>query len=591
VLNKTVLCLLTIALALLASPGLAPPPVAAQDFLVVDDDGPPSCAPVSNVYTTIAQALAAANPSDTIYVCDGDYTEPSMVITDDYLTITGPGATPEDDGVATVHHNGLVSAMFAIQADYAIVQGLDLDATPPPGFGAGQTIGIENHGTSVAIQDNEIRNATGPAVSSSGGTRYVQVLNNSIHDIAEGVTCYCDDSDVAGNTVSVSGNRALEIVGDGNGVTDNVMLNGRVSASGDDLLISGNEITGGTPGEYLLSVSGGGTAVMDNSVAITDNALNGTSGFGIRAEPGSTSTSFTIVRNTFAHLDVPLYLVDPNPADGAVLTATVGGSEANANTFVDSGGSLSDGNNLLSLAHIALDVNAEYNNWGLCTAAEIEQEIFHQPDNPALGVVDFEPFIAPTSCSAATPTPTPTPTPGGRVITIPPGSWANFAWTGDSSPQTVADCFGAGNISVMYRLDAATQSYQRWIGGRPQLSDMGQVAQYDTLLALNSSSQQVSCTPPDVMLLGRTVTVPAGMWGNFAWSGNLTLPPQDVADCFTQGNISVMYRLDAATQTFQRWIRGRPDLSDMGDIAPFDTLLALSAGSQDGSCDIPILVT
>ena len=586
-LNRSVLFLLIVALALVASPGLAPPPVAAQDFLVVDDDGPPSCAPVSNVYTTIAQALAAANPSDTIYVCDGDYTEPSMVITDDYLTITGPGATPEDDGVATVHHNGLVSAMFAIQANYVVVQGLDLDATPPPGFGAGQTIGIENHGTSVAIEDNEIRNATGPAVSSSGGTRYVQILNNNIHDIEEGVTCYCDDSDVAGNSVSVSGNRALEFVGDGNGVTANVMVNGRVSASGDGLLISGNEITGGTPGEYLLSVSGSGAAVIANSVAIMDNTFSGASGFGIRAEPGSASTSFTIAQNTFAHLDVPIYLVDSNPADGAVLTATVGGSEADANTFIDSGGTLTDGNHLLSLAHVSLDVDAEYNNWGLCTAAEIEQEIFHQPDNPALGVVDFEPFIAPSSCSAATPT----PTPGGRVLTIPPGSWANFAWTGVSSPQSVADCFGAGNISVMYRLDAAAQSYQRWIGSRPDLSDMGQVAQYDTLLALNSSSQPASCTPPDVMLLGRTVTIPAGLWANFAWSGNVTLASNDVADCFGQGNISVMYRLDAATQSYQRWIRGRPDLSDMGNVAPFDTLLALSAGSQDGSCDIPIMVT
>jgi hypothetical protein len=155
----------------------------------------------------------------------------------------------------------------------------------------------------------------------------------------------------------------------------------------------------------------------------------------------------------------------------------------------------------------------------------------------------------------------------------------------------VADCFGAGNITVMYHLDAVNQTYQRWVGGHSELSDMSQVAQYDTLLALNSSSQQVSCTPPDVMLLGRTVTIPAGKWANFAWTGYFTLPPQQVADCFAGGNISVMYRLDAATGLFQRWIRGHPELSDMGDIAPFDAILALNASSQEGSCIITNLVT
>jgi hypothetical protein len=162
---------------------------------------------------------------------------------------------------------------------------------------------------------------------------------------------------------------------------------------------------------------------------------------------------------------------------------------------------------------------------------------------------------------------------------------------GDSSPQEVADCYGAGTISVMYRLEAASGSYQRWVGGHPQLSDMGQIAPYDTLLALNSSSQQVSCTPADMVLQERTVTIPADRWANFAWTGYFTLPPQQVADCFAGGNISVMYRLDAATGLFQRWIRGHPGLSDMGDIAPFDAILALNASSQEGSCIITNLVT
>ncbi len=163
------------------------------------------------------------------------------------------------------------------------------------------------------------------------------------------------------------------------------------------------------------------------------------------------------------------------------------------------------------------------------------------------------------------------------------GSWANFAWTGDSSAQTVADCFNGGNISVMYRLDAATQAFQRWISGRPELTNMGDVQRYDALLALNAGSQPATCTMPDV-LLARTVTIPAGSWANFAWTSMISPPADGAAACFGQGNIAVMYHLDTATQTFQRWISGRPELSNMGAVAQYDALLALSASGQPAAC-------
>jgi len=83
------MCLLTAALALLASPGLTPP-VAAQPTFVVDDNSP-SCAGNPPDHPTITAALAAAVDGDTIWVCAGNYTE-QPVITHS-VTITGPGAT------------------------------------------------------------------------------------------------------------------------------------------------------------------------------------------------------------------------------------------------------------------------------------------------------------------------------------------------------------------------------------------------------------------------------------------------------------------------------------------------------------------
>jgi hypothetical protein len=222
-------------------------------------------------------------------------------------------------------------------------------------------------------------------------------------------------------------------------------------------------------------------------------------------------------------------------------------------------------------------------------------------DDSSLGLVDFDPFIAPSGCSATptptatptrTPTPTPTPTatatptPGAtREVTIPAGSWANFAWTGDSSPQTVADCFGAGNVVVMYRLDAATGSFQRWVRGREDLSNMGEVFRYDALLALNGSGVPAICTMPD-QSSSYTVTIPAGRWANFPWLNSVGSPAGTVAQACGEGNIAVMYRLDAATQTFQRWVRGRENLSNMTDVLRYDALLALNASEKPATCQM-----
>jgi hypothetical protein len=597
VLNKGVLSLLVVTLALLASPGLAPP-AAAQDTLVVDDDGWPACVPATNVYTTIALALAAANPGDTIWVCDGDYTEPSMTINVS-LTITGPGATPENDGVAVVHRgDGMGPAVFIILADNVVVQGLDVDVQT-------NIAPIIVEGDSVTIQHNDIRSPTSHAVYAGGipSPRHVQVLSNNIHDSRNGVYCGCDDSVVAGNTVNLAdGREAIEVFGNNGNITSNVVVNGNIFGLGDDLFVSTNQISG-SPAGPLIDVIG-------NRIGVTDNTLSGTTGYGIAAAdypPTGISTSVTIARNTFSQVGAPIHLVDSNPGDGLPVTATIGGSASEANTFIDSGGNLGDSNYLVQMEGPTIGVNAEYNNWGLCTLVDIEKEIYDHADDPAQGVVDYDPFIAPSGCSSTptptatptrTPTPTPTATPGAtatptpgatRAVTIPGGSWANFAWTGASSPQTVADCFGAGNIAVMYRLDAATQTFQRWIRGREDLSNMGDVQRYDALLALNASAQPATCNMPQQLLV-QGYTIPPESWANFAWVSNGSYPAAGAADACGEGKIAVMYRLDAASQTFQRWIRGRPDLSNMGDVQPYDALLALNASDQPAGCVFPVVM-
>jgi len=584
-LHRGILYLLIIALALVASPGLAPPAAANPTRWLVGADAA-SCAGQIPDFPSIFEAILVASSGDTIHVCPGDYTEDSMTISAyiDHLTIEGSGAS-----VTHVHWSGepaWLSTLFFIQADGVVIQGLDLDATPPPGF---VSYGIMIEADSVTIQNNEIRNATGAAVATMAGTwSYLQVLSNNIHDNIEGVLGVGDDSTLSGNTVSAEGLRALAIFGNNGNITSNVVVDGIIVGQGDDLSISDNQISGATFGPLLY--------LMGNRIGVTDNTLSGTTGYGILAQTyqGSISTSVTIARNTFNQVGAPIYLLDSDPGDSLPLTATIGGSASEANTFIDSGGTLGDSNYLVQMDGPTIDVNAEYNKWGLCTADEIEQEIYDKADDAAQGLVDFEPFIAPGGCSATpTPTPTPTrtptatatatPTPGGtRAVTIPAGSWANFAWTGDSSPQTVADCFGAGKVAVMYRLDAASGTFQRWIGGRDDLSNMGDVQRFDALLALNVGAQPATCIMPDEVS-PYSLTIPAGRWANFAWLAN-SFPAEVAPQACSEGSIAVIYRLDAATRTFQRWIRGRPELSNMTDVQPYDALLALNASGQPSTC-------
>jgi hypothetical protein len=125
-------------------------------------------------------------------------------------------------------------------------------------------------------------------------------------------------------------------------------------------------------------------------------------------------------------------------------------------------------------------------------------------------------------------------------------------------------------------------AWERHFPDRPDISNMGPLEQYDAFLIL--VTEDVTCEMPvaDPPGTERTLTIPAGSWANFGWTGASS--PQEVADCFDEGRIAVMYRLDADTQQFERWFRGREELSTMGDVAQFDALLALNASDQPAAC-------
>jgi cysteinyl-tRNA synthetase len=71
-----------------------------------------------------------------------------------------------------------------------------------------------------------------------------------------------------------------------------------------------------------------------------------------------------------------------------------------------------------------------------------------------------------------------------RSFALMPPGWHSFVWTGLSAtaPGTALDCI-AGDYAIAYRLQS-DQTYQRYVPGRTDLSNMGAVDRYDSLLVL-----------------------------------------------------------------------------------------------------------
>jgi len=342
-----------------------------------------------------------------------------------------------------------------------------------------------------------------------------------------------------------------------------------VVASGDNLFISTNQMTGAGPAVSPL------LAVRGNYVSVVDNTLSDSTGSGIEVSPGGGSV--TIARNTFTRIAKPIVLVSWGPIN---LAATIGGSQPEANTFVDSGGTLGDANYLVEMNGPTANVNAEYNKWGLCGLDAIEAEIYHQVDDSTSALVDFDPFIAPGSCSA-TPTPTPTrtptatatatpsPTPAGpeRTLVWGPG-WHNATWSGASTPEEAFAC-AAGNFAAAYRL--VSGGWERHFPNRLDISNMQDFEQYDAffILVTRDTTCQMPLTDPPGAL--RTLGWGVG-WNNDGWTGPDGTSPQDAFAC-AGGNYAAVYRL--VSGGWERYFPDRPDISNMGPLNKYDAFLIL----------------
>lgn len=392
--------------ALLAgNPSVPRSSVAAATLVVGDGD---ACTPpLVPTYSTINGALMAANVNDTIFVCEGTYEEPTLILDKSGMFLLGPGSTPEDDGVATITKAmGSGSATVRITAAGVTVSGFTVDATPQTNI---STFGIQVEANGARIADNVVIDTVGIGHGISVGAAVppdnVEILRNHLSNHSNvDFSCDCRHGIVLDNVFTNAGDGYLQVTQDDVNFSGNNLTGTKATINSDNARIENNvfDLTGTT--SFPLQVRG------ENVVFNLNQVLNAPDEVGlIVAQMQDGPTSVSITGNMFASLGTGILARDGfDDAFGVVLT--IGGSTQTANVFLNSGKALGDGNYLLDMADVHDNAMAEFNDWGYCSLAEIEKEIYDGADEPGVGVVDYDPFVSPDPCPTVTATPSPTPT-------------------------------------------------------------------------------------------------------------------------------------------------------------------------------------
>ena len=123
---------------------------------------------------------------------------------------------------------------------------------------------------------------------------------------------------------------------------------------------------------------------------------------------------------------------------------------------------------------------------------------------------------------------------------------------------------------------------ERYFPGRPDISNMTPLAQYDAFLIL--ITQPVTCTMPVTAASGTSRTLQWGAgWNNAGWSGTDGTAPEQAFAC-ADGSYAAAYRFTDAG--LERYFPGRPDISNMGPLNKYDAFLILVTAPV--GCTMPI---
>jgi parallel beta-helix repeat protein len=390
---------------------------------------------------TIAEGITAADPGDTVIVCEGTYDGDVAVAKS--VTIEGRADAARSDIIV---QGGSGVNGFDVSADDVTISHMLFDGVDASGTG------IHVTGDSATVQDVEAMN-----------------WNVGIYlDASDGSAV--EDSEVDDNA-----NVGISAAGGGNNViSDNVAGDGNFR----------------------------GVIVEDEDVdVVTGNDLAGTDAALFLDADAPAILNVHVIRNTIHAGSDGIFIDLIDAADSLIV---IGGCPDNQNTFTGSPDGVTDFFIELTCGSEAT-VDATLNYWpGIATRTGIADLIYDDEDQnecgDAHGSVVFHPWAteaAPTPSPSPTPTPSPSPTasptPGTRTFDLSQG-WNNFVWTGDNDtdPATVLSCID-GSYAIAYRL--VSGGWERYVPGDSGLSNMTNLDQYDNLLVLVTTAAQCADMP------------------------------------------------------------------------------------------------
>jgi hypothetical protein len=149
-----------------------------------------------------------------------------------------------------------------------------------------------------------------------------------------------------------------------------------------------NQITACTSGVVLYGGGSGETNVWNNDI----EGLGTYGTMGVYASTdldpwGLGDLSANLKRNTIRDNFYGIVLNEPSGSTGQLLSILIGGALGDYNLIYD------NLNYELLMEYCNDDQTATHNYWGYSIYPDIEDEIFHQVDQPSLGLVTFDPAI------------------------------------------------------------------------------------------------------------------------------------------------------------------------------------------------------
>lgn len=323
-----------------------------------------------NAFDRIQDGLLAVASNGTVWVKPGTYIGPITITKGITLTSTGGASTT----VITV--TASAGTAVWVLAGGATVKGFT----------------VQSNGAEWGIADGSTGLWTWEVVD-------YRVTNNIVHGFGNGIVFYRAKGEVSHNQVYSNTQRGIWIqefptsvpgatsvlsntlYGNGGAVADydiqihdsytgTAVMGNRITGSGGaseagifvyntagDLVLTGNTITGCTEGVLILQDSG--TGIIQKVNLYRNEITGGGTGVRVRRTGGTSS----------------------------LRQVTIGGSLANSNRIYNNSGYE------LRLTGYSASITATHNYWGLCTWREIEDEIYHDYDSAALGLVTYEPAL------------------------------------------------------------------------------------------------------------------------------------------------------------------------------------------------------